>query len=140
MLSVSKVDVWSATIEDKPGGLDQKLDGLAKAGADLEFMVSRRLHESPGKGIVFLTPLTGEKQMAAARQFGFKLAEGMHSLRVEGPDQPGAGHRVVSALAGMGINLRGVSAFRQRGEFVIYLAFDTQADADKAAAKLRSAV
>ena len=57
--SVSKVPVWAATIEDKPGGLAGNLAPLAAAGADLEFVIARRTPEGPGKGVLFLTPLKG---------------------------------------------------------------------------------
>ena len=35
-LSVERVDVWAATIEDKPGGLAKVLSALRDAGADLQ--------------------------------------------------------------------------------------------------------
>ena len=39
-LDVSRVDVWAASIKDRPGGLAVKLDALAQAGADLEFAIA----------------------------------------------------------------------------------------------------
>ena len=62
--SIRKVDVWAAEIDDRPGGLADKLEALAKAGASLEFIVSRRAPDKPGKGVVFLTPVRGEKKRA----------------------------------------------------------------------------
>ena len=57
-LKVNRSDVWAATIEDKPGGLANKLEALAKVGANLEFVLARRTPErGPGQGVVFLTPL-----------------------------------------------------------------------------------
>ena len=35
-LKVSRTDVWAATIDDRPGGLADKLDALAAAGANLK--------------------------------------------------------------------------------------------------------
>ena len=40
--TVSKVDVWVGTIRDRPGGVAEKLEALARAGANLEFVISRR--------------------------------------------------------------------------------------------------
>ena len=44
-LNVKQVKVWSASIEDKPGSLVGNLDILAKAGANLEFVIGRRAPE-----------------------------------------------------------------------------------------------
>ena len=35
------VDVWAATIEDKPGALAYVLAELREAGADLQFIIAR---------------------------------------------------------------------------------------------------
>lgn len=140
MLTVTKVDVWSTTIEDRPGGLKEKLEALAMAGADLEFLISRRLHEQPGKGILFLTPLQSPKQIKAAEQLGFKKNHHVYSVRVEGADEPGIGYRMTAALASEGINLRGVSAASLGREFAMFLAFDSEADADRAVARLSLAL
>jgi prephenate dehydratase len=44
-VDVSSVDVWAASIKDQPGSLAEKLDALAQADIDLEFIISRRVHE-----------------------------------------------------------------------------------------------
>jgi len=41
-LLVERVDVWAATIEDRPGGLAQALATLRDAGADLQCIIARR--------------------------------------------------------------------------------------------------
>ena len=84
---VEHVDVWAATIEDRPGGLAQALATLRDAGADLQLIISRRAE--PGKGVVFVTPLQGDREIAAAAQVGFNIALTLHSVRVMGPDRPG---------------------------------------------------
>jgi hypothetical protein len=136
MLTVSKMDVWSTSVDDQPGGLHEKLEGLAISGADLDFIVSRRAHEQPGKSLVFVTPIVGDKQTAAALRLGFKVADSLHSLCVRGPDEPGIGNRVTGALAREGINLRGASAARAGKEFVMFLAFDDCRDLERAMARL----
>ena len=55
-LLVERVDVWAATIQDRPGGLARVLATLREAGADLQFIVARRAPEKPGTGVVFVTP------------------------------------------------------------------------------------
>ena len=131
-LDVSKETVWAATIDEKPGGLDAKLRALAEAGADLEFVIARRAEGAKGKGVVFVTPLDGAKQTRAARAAGFKVAESLHGLRVEGANRPGLGAKMTDALASAGLNLRGFSGAKIGRKSVINLAFDTAADATKA--------
>jgi hypothetical protein len=131
-LKVTTVDVWAATIEDRVGGLVDKLAPLSAAGANLEFVIARRAPEQPGKGVVFVTPLAGEEQVKAATNAGFLQTGSLHSVRVEGPDRPGLGTMMAKALANAGINLRGLSAAAIGSKFVCYLALDTADDAEKA--------
>jgi len=137
---VSKVDVWAGTIADRPGGLAEKLEALAQAGAALEFLIARRSPDQPGTGVVFVAPLTGAGQTRAAKNAGLSKAEGLHSLRLEGPDKPGLGARVTQILADAGINMRGLSAAAMGRRSVFYFGFDTTEDAKKAASLLRKAL
>lgn len=131
MLSTRVVDVWSAPVANRPGGLLEKLEGLAKAGADLEILDARRSRENPDQGVTFLAPLTGEAQISAAKQLGFERS-GLVHVRVSCPDEPGKGYLIVRAISAQGINLAGVVATGIRDELVMYLAFDTAADAERA--------
>ena len=54
-LKIANVDVWAATIKDRPGGVAEKLAALSKAGANLAFVIARRQADKPGKGVVFVT-------------------------------------------------------------------------------------
>jgi hypothetical protein len=136
-LNVTRADVWAARIEDRPGGLAEKLAALAEAGAKLEFVVARRASERPGAGVVFLTPLKGAAQTRAAKKAGFETTKSLHSLRVEGTDKPGLGAKMTQALAQARINLRGLSAAAVGPRCVVHLAFDSSADAAKAARLLK---
>jgi hypothetical protein len=101
---VSRADMWSATIEDQPGGAARVLDPVAKAGANFEFAFARRAPELPGKGLLFVLPVKGAKVLQAAQAAGLAKAEGIHTLRVEGADKPGASAAIVRALANAGRN------------------------------------
>ncbi len=131
-LKVTRAEVWVASIEDRPGGLAEKLAALAEAGAQLEFVIARRASERPGTGVVFLTPLKGSAQVRAAKKAGFEKTKSLHSLRVEGPDQPGLGAKMTQAMAQAGINLRGLSAASIGPRCVVHLALDSTGDATKA--------
>jgi hypothetical protein len=132
-LTVTKMDVWAAQIEDKPGGLAKLLGALAGAGADLECLVARRDPSNAGKGVAFLTPVKGADVRKAAKAEGLTPAEKIATLKVEGNDKPGLGFRITSAIADSRVNLRGVSGIIAGRKFVAYLGFDGKADADKAA-------
>jgi hypothetical protein len=136
-LKVTQTEVWAAAIQDKPGGLAEKLEALAKAGAALEFVIARRAPDKPGTGVLFVAPLKGDKAIQAAKTAGFGRTDSLHSVRFEGPDQAGLGARLTRTLAGAGINLRGLSAAAIGNRFVCYLALDSAADAAKAAELLK---
>ena len=136
-LKVTRVDTWAATIEDRPGGLARKLKALAEGGANLEMVIARRSPERPGRGVVFVAPVKGVRQSRAAVAAGFVRAEALHTVRAEGPDKPGMGARIALALAGAGVNLRGLSAAAIGKKCVVYLAVDTADGAAAAAGVLR---
>ena len=138
-LLVERVDVWAATIEDSPGGLAQVLDTLREAGADLQSIIARRSPEDPGKGVVYVTPLLGDREISAAAQVGFNVAQSLHSVRVMGPDRPGAASAFTRKLADGGVNLRGFSAAVIGTQFVAYIAVDSLDDANTAMAILEKA-
>ncbi|HRP94816.1 MAG TPA: ACT domain-containing protein [Rhodocyclaceae bacterium] len=128
---VEAVDVWVATIPDQPGGLAEALAVVRDAGADLQFVIARRTPEEPGKGVVFITPLQGDREVRAATQVGFGVAQSLHSVRVMGQDRPGVAAQMTRALADAGINLRGFSGCSIGSQFVAYIAVDTLEDAEK---------
>ncbi|MDR5748360.1 ACT domain-containing protein [Caballeronia sp. LZ029] len=131
-LHVERVDVWAATIDDKPGGLAQVLNALRDAGVDLQFVVARRTPEASGKGVVFVAPLQGESEIRAATQAGFSVTPSLHSVRVMGMDQLGIVARVTQILADGGVNLRGVSAAVLGSQFIAYIAVDSLEDTETA--------
>lgn len=126
---VEHVDVWAASIEDKSGALAFVLAELREAGADLQFIIARRAE--PGKGVVFVTPLRGDREIAVAAQVGFNVAYTLHSVRIMGRDRPGIGAELTQKLADGGINLRGFSASVIGTQFLAYAAVDSLDDANK---------
>ena len=135
-LTVSEVQVWAAEIKDRAGGLAEKMEPLAKAGVMLDFVIARRTPDKPGTGVVFCAPIQ-TREAEAATAAGFKHAEALHSLRLEGPDEQGLGARLTRAMADAGINMRGLSAAAIGGRCVVYLAFDSADDTSKAAEVVR---
>ncbi|QOJ15418.1 MAG: ACT domain-containing protein [Planctomycetia bacterium] len=136
-LKITRADVWAMDVRNRPGMLARILEALATAGADLEFVVARRVTENTSR--VFVAPLKGAKQLRAAADVGLQRAAGMHCVRVSGPDRPGAGARLTRALAAADLNLRGVSNAAIGSKFLCYFAFATADDADTARKVLKRA-
>jgi hypothetical protein len=136
-LTVERAEVWAASIKDTPGALANVLTTLAEAGANVQFVIARRAPENPGTGVVFVTPLQGDREVRAATQAGFNVTQRVQSLRLSGADKPGIGAEITRTLASAGINLRGLSASVIGNQFVAYLALDTADDASKAAEALK---
>jgi hypothetical protein len=136
-MRIAKVDVWAATIKDRPGGLAEKLTPLPKAGANLAFVIARRQPDKPGNAVVFVTPIKGGKQIAAAKKAGLKKSRSLRSLVVRGPDRRGLGSKMAAALGQAGISVRGLSAAVVGKEFVAYFAFDKLSDSARAARVLK---
>lgn len=131
-IDVNRVVSWSTEVDDRPGALAEKLNQLSQADVNLEFVISRRSHENPGKDVVFITPITGAGQTRAAKAAGFQKAESLHELKVECADKPGVGARLLSQIAEAGINLRGVAGATIGRKLVAHFAFESKEDANKA--------
>jgi hypothetical protein len=136
-LKVGKADVWAVTIDDRPGGAAEKLETLARAGANLEMVLARRTADQPGKGVMFVTPLKGKKAVEAAQQVGMSKPENIHSVRIEGGDKPGLGSKIAAALREANINFRGMSGIAIGKKFVSFVALDSADDQARAIAALK---
>jgi hypothetical protein len=136
-IKASRNDVWMAVIDDRAGGAAEKLEALARAGADLEIVFARRTPEHPGQGILFAGPMEGAKVVRAAQEAGFAKSESIHGVRLEGTDKPGLGAKIARTLADAGINFRGMQANVIGRNFLSFIALDSADDAAKAVKALR---
>jgi predicted amino acid-binding ACT domain protein len=128
--SIKPVEVYVADTMNRPGMLARILEALAAAGANLEFVIARRVTENTSRA--FVAPLKGARVLRAAADVGLVKAAGMHALRIEGPDRPGLGAAITRAIAAEGINIRGLSAASINKRSVCYIAFATKADVSAA--------
>ncbi len=94
-------------------------------------MIARRAAEEPGTGVVFLAPLRGDDEVSAAGMLGFDVTGSVHSVRVQGDNEPGAAAELTEKLAAAGINLRGLTAAVMGTRFIMYIGLDSPADAAK---------
>jgi hypothetical protein len=123
-LQIRKVQVWTGEIPDRAGAAAAKLELLARAGADLEFVFTRPNLARPEMSTIFVAPITGPEQIQAARSAGLGPAVDVCMLSVEGDNRAGIGYDIMSHLAVAGINLRGLSISCVGSRFAAYLAFD----------------
>jgi hypothetical protein len=130
---LDRVHVWSGEIVDQAGGMASKLALLAQAGANLEYIFTRRQPDKPGTGVLFIAPVSGAVQVRAAKAAGLHETSDPVVLRVEGDNQAGLGHRLTQQWALAGISLQGLTMTVLGNKFVGYAAFDTVAEANRAA-------
>jgi hypothetical protein len=136
-LLVEREEVWAASVDETPGALAATLSTLTGAGADLDFLIVRRAPEKPGTGVVFVTPLRGDREIQAATGVGFSVTQRLHSVRVEGANEPGIAAKLTKAIGDAGIKLRGMSAAALGTRFVAHFGVDSAED-EKAVVKLLS--
>src|SRR5262245_63448555 len=133
---LDRVHVWSGEVVDQAGGVASKLALLAQAGANLEYIYTRRQADRPGTGVLYVAPITGSLQVRAARSAGLVETQNPIVLRVEGDNQAGLAHRLTQQWALAGLSMQGLSMAVLGDMFVGYASFDTVEDANRAAAIL----
>ena len=136
-LKASKAEVWAVSVDDRAGGVADKLEMLAKAGANFEMVFARRTPENPGRGMLFVTPVKGAKATRAAQEAGMGKPETIFSVRIEGGDKPGLGARIARELGNAGVSFRGISGIAIGKKFVSYIACDNADDQARAIAALK---
>jgi len=134
---IERFDVWMGELEDRPGGLAERLGPLAEAGVDLDFILARRREQ--GRGIYYVNPVQGAQQARAARQAGLEKAPDLQGLRITGSNKVGLTARITRVLAEQGINLRGLAGMAIGRQSAFYLLFDSKDDARKAEKALNAA-
>ena len=130
---LDRVHVWSGEVADEAGGVASKLALLAQAGANLEYIYTRRQADRPGTGILYVAPISGPLQVRAARSAGLTEAHNPVVLRVEGDNRAGLAHRLTQQWDLANISLQGLMMAVLGKKFVGYAGFDTFGDANQAA-------
>jgi hypothetical protein len=130
---LDRVHVWSGEVADQAGGVASKLAFLAQAGANLEYVFTKRLPDKPGCGVLYVAPVTGPTQVRAARSAGLNEVPTPVVRRIEGDNEAGLAHRLTEQWAVAGISLQGLMMAVVGGKFVGYASFDTVEDANRAA-------
>src|SRR5262245_6711978 len=138
-VTVRKVTLWRRDLDNRPGALARVLEPLAGAGADLQVAMAYRIPGQESRAVLELAPVTGSRASAAAQAAGLAPAT-IPTLVVEGDDAPSVGSAQSRALGAAGINIAFLIAQVMGRRFSAVFGFETQTDADRAAAILKSAV
>ena len=135
-LTIKSISLWRTEAENKTGLLAQKLEPLAKAGADLGVVMGYRLPGNEAKAVIEVYPISGRKVTAAAAETGL-AASSIPTLLVEGNNRPGLAHKIAKAIAGAGADLSFFVAQTTGRKYSAVLGFATEDDAKKAAALIK---
>jgi hypothetical protein len=137
-VTVKKITLWRAEVDNQPGTLANIVGPLAKAGADLKVLMGYRIHASGGKATIEVCPIAGKKLVAAAQAAGL-IPSAIPTLLVEGDDKPGLGHAIAQAGASAGINFAFFVAQVIGRKYSVVVGFETEEDAKKAATVIKKA-
>ena len=137
-VTVRKVTLWRRDLENRPGALARVLEPLAGAGADLQIAMGYRIPGQESRAVLELAPVTGRRASAAAGAAGLAPSQ-IPTLVVEGDNAPSVGLAQSRALAEAGINIAFLIAQVLGRRFSAVYGFETQHDADRAAAILKRA-
>src|SRR5262245_38835998 len=103
-LTVKRITLWRADVEDVPGALARTLEPLAKAGADLQLVMGYHFPHTPGRSAIEVYPVSGRRVTDAAQQAALAPSS-VPCLLVEGDNRAGLGSVIGRGLADAGINV-----------------------------------
>jgi len=133
---LDRVHVWSCEVPDEAGGVASKLHALAEAGANLQYVGTRRQPDKGGSGVLYIAPVSGPEQQRAAKAVGLREVFNPVIVRVEGDNKAGLAARLTKEWALADVSFTGLTMTVLGDRFVAYAAFDTAADANRAATVL----
>lgn len=127
---ITKEHVWVGAIPDRADALAEKLRALRDGGLNLELILARRT--GAGHGLLFVAPLRTLEEITAAEKAGLVRSATMKTIRIEGPNVAGLGAKITTALAEAGLNIREYAAAALGDRCVTNIAFDNDAEGDRA--------
>lgn len=137
-VNVKKVALWRCELDNRPGALARVLEPLARAGSDLQVAMGYRFPGNEGRAAVEVAPVTSRKATAAAQGAGMQPS-GIPTLIVAGDNRPGLGFALSKGMADAGINMAFLVAQVVGRRYSAVFGFESDADADRAAAIIKKA-
>jgi hypothetical protein len=137
-VTVKKIILWRAEVDNRPGALATTLEPVAQAGVDLQVVMGYRHQGAEGKAAIEVFPISGKKAATAGNAAGLVAAE-IPALLVEGNNKAGLGSRIAQAIAAAGVNMAFFMAQVIGRKFAAVIGFETVDDAKKAMPAIKSA-
>ncbi len=137
-ISVKRVSLWRASVDNRPGALARILAGQAAAGASLEVVMGYAVPGERQNAVVEIHPVKAKKAVKAAQAAGL-AASSTPTLLVSGDDRAGVGHAMTQAIAEAGINLSFMVAQVVGRRYSAVFGFESEADAARATALIKKA-
>jgi hypothetical protein len=137
-ITVKRVSLWRANVDNRPGALARILAGQAAAKASLEVVMGYALPGERSQAVIEIHPVKARKAVDAARAAGLS-ASSTPTLLVRGDDRPGIGAAMTQAIADAGINLSFMVAQVAGRRYSAVFGFESEADAARATALIKKA-
>ena len=140
MFTIKKFPIWCAEIDDVVGATTGLFKVLADAGADITFALGRPQSTKPGKALLFLSPIKGKEQEAAAAKADIVFRPDVVGVEVQGPNRKGGNFKLAAALAHANLSVRALVTTVIGEKFTAVFALQSEEDADEAIKVLRKVV
>ena len=137
-VTVRKITVWRAEVDNRAGVLAQLLEALTAARGSLDVVMGYRVPGQHERAVIEVWPVSGKKLSQAAESVGLRPSE-TPTLLALGDDRPGLGHALARALADAGVNLVFLVAQVVGRRYSAVFGFESTADADRAVGLLKKA-
>ncbi|MBN2448474.1 MAG: ACT domain-containing protein [Phycisphaerae bacterium] len=131
-VQLDRVDIWVVPLEDRPGALASKLASVEQAGANLDFIIVRPEEYQLGNSVLFVAPIVGPEQAAAAEAAGFRKAASVHTLRITAPNRPRLAVDIAQVLSDAGINIMGLTGSSVGDRAALYVRLLSEMEIDRA--------
>lgn len=138
-VTVKRITLWRADVENHPGVLATTLEPLAAAGADLRLVMGYRFPSAPDQSAIELYPVAGKKVAAAALQAGLAEAAHIPCLLIEGDNRQGLGAAIARGLADANLNIAFLMAQVVGRKFSAAIGFDEEGAATQAVRIIKQA-
>jgi hypothetical protein len=138
-VSVKRITLWRAEVDNKPGALAAVMQPLAAAGANLKVVMGyRHTAVKQGKAIVEIYPVSSRKVVNAAEAAGLN-GSSIPTLLVEGDDRPGLGSAIANGVSAAGVNIAFFLAQVVGEHYSAVIGFESEEDAGKATPAIKKA-
>lgn len=130
-ITVKKVVVWRAEVQNRPGEMARALEPLVRH--DLQLVIGYQ-----GR-VIDVAPVVGPKARAAAERAGFRPRP-TSTILVEGDNRPGLCFAAARALGDAGVSMDSVVGQVIGRKYRALFGFATDVDARRAATVIKRAV